>query len=590
MKDGLAAEAYLLPYFAGRDSCDDAEGKAARATGFPIWNARELPEENAALQLIRLRRTARDYATRGYFPVALDGNALYLATCRATPAFFADTQQSYAPLSCRFVIASPKRLHAARVLAFRDKAADSAAHALLKKSPHASAYRPAFGKRLYEKILAAAMLACLFLSWEDFYAALSYAAFATFSLALTLKTGLFVIGTRAFRRAAREEATGDDDALPVYSVIVPLYREAAVVPSLVAALRRLRYPPEKLDLHLLAEEDDAETQDALAKEELPGYMSITTIPPSEPRTKPKACNFALPFLRGERVTIFDAEDDPHPDHLRAAAAAFASDEKKSLYALQGRLHFSNARDNYLTHWFALEYAAHFDALLWGMQRLDLPVALGGTSNHFRYRDLTSMGGWDPYNVTEDADVGMRVYRRRKKTRVLFAVTEERAPKEVAIWLKQRSRWIKGHLQTSMVHSRKPRAVVKRMGIWRFLGMHAFLSMPAAVYLLFPWPLAAWGWNVGACDFSGWCERASGGISFHAGMALLVTGTALQSAMGVYAHCRFKGAWRRDAKGCANAALMPLYTLFLVPAAYMALRDLILAPYKWNKTPHEAPPP
>ncbi len=209
--------------------------------------------------------------------------------------------------------------------------------------------------------------------------------------------------------AANNRIGSPPTELPIYTIICALYREAAVVQNLVAAIRALDYPPEKLDVKFVLEADDTETRDALATLDLGPPFEIITAPPIGPRTKPKALNVALPLARGSYTVVFDAEDVPEPDQLRRAVAAFmAADDR--LACLQASLTIDNTADNWLARMFTANYAGQFDVFLPGLAALRLPFPLGGSSNHFRTAVLRKIGGWDPYNVTEDADLGIRLCR------------------------------------------------------------------------------------------------------------------------------------------------------------------------------------
>ena len=264
----------------------------------------------------------------------------------------------------------------------------------------------------------------------------------------------------------------DDARLPVYTVAVPLYREIAVLRQLTDALAALDYPPAKLDIRLLIEADDTAMQDALARMALPPHFSVTVIPPGFPRTKPRALNLALLEARGTFFTIFDAEDIPDPQQLRMAAARFLGGPKE-LGCLQARLVIDHAEEGVLPGLFALEYAGLFEVLNPGLLQFQLPIMLGGTSNHFRTEALRTVGGWDAWNVTEDADLGFRLVRAGYRIGDLPSDTREEAPVSIPAWLKQRSRWIKGYIQTLVTHSRAPMRLAREAGL---AATFAFLSL------------------------------------------------------------------------------------------------------------------
>lgn len=235
-----------------------------------------------------------------------------------------------------------------------------------------------------------------------------------------------------------------DADLPTYTVLVPLYREARVVPALLAHLASLDYPASKLEVLLLVEEDDHETLAAVQAAKPPAYFTLLTLPPGQPRTKPKALNVGLLFARGEFLVVYDAEDRPEPDQLKKAVVAFRKGSEH-LTCVQAALNYYNREENSLTRLFAMEYAHWFDYLLPGLFQLGLPMPLGGTSNHFRTERLRQLGGWDPFNVTEDADLGLRMAGRGLTVAVLNSTTWEEAPHHLTAWIRQRSRWIKGYM-------------------------------------------------------------------------------------------------------------------------------------------------
>ncbi|MBN8621044.1 MAG: glycosyltransferase, partial [Anaerolineae bacterium] len=287
------------------------------------------------------------------------------------------------------------------------------------------------------------------------------------------------------RRATRAQVEALDDAeLPIYSILVPVYKEPEVVPRLLKALSRIDYPREKLDVLLLMEEDDHETI-AKAKEAAPpSFFRFILVPESLPRTKPKACNYGLRFCRGKYVTIYDAEDIPEPDQLKKAVAAFKSGDE-SLVCVQAALNYFNADENYLTRMFTLEYTYWFDSLLPGLDRLKLPIPLGGTSNHFRLDLLMKLGAWDPFNVTEDADLGIRAAMNGYTVGVIQSTTYEEANNAYRNWLRQRSRWIKGYMQTWLVHNRNPLRLLRGVGLRDWLSYNFFIGGTFAIFLINP---------------------------------------------------------------------------------------------------------
>lgn len=377
---------------------------------------------------------------------------------------------------------------------------------------------------------------------------------------------------------ADDIALADED-LPIYSVIVALYREAASVPGLVASLKALDYPQEKLDVKFVLERDDHDTWQAIDSLQLGPPFTILFSADAGPRTKPKALNTALPFATGDFVAVYDAEDRPDPVQLKQALRAFAAGDR-GLACVQARLTIDNAADNCLTRLFAAEYAGLFDVFLPGIAAWRLPLPLGGSSNHFRTSILRSVGAWDPYNVTEDADLGMRLARHRYHTTVIASTTYEEAPARLAPWLKQRTRWFKGWMQTWLVHMRHP------LRLWRDLGTGGFLAfqllvggtvLAALVHSVF---LLAFGWQLARGGV--WTSRFEPADIFF----LLLYGATFAAGYAISALVALVGLRRRQLTSCAWVLLlMPFHWMLLSIAAWRALLHLIIRPYQWEKTEH-----
>ncbi len=305
------------------------------------------------------------------------------------------------------------------------------------------------------------------------------------SMGYRMKAFLDALRAPAEIRVTDAEARSiPDSALPVYTVLVPAYREPEVIAHLIAAIDALEYPREKLDVKLLLEMDDQATFDVARRSIKGSHIEIIRVPPSLPRTKPKACNYGLTQARGEFLTIFDAEDQPEPLQLRQAAVALAGTEP-SVACLQAKLVYRNANQNMLTRWFTTEYAMWFSQLLPGLVAQGAPIPLGGTSNHFRRDILERVGGWDAFNVTEDADLGVRLHRLGYSTRVLDSTTYEEANSDFVNWIKQRSRWYKGYMQTWLVHMRDPRRLYRALGPRAFLGFNLFVLGTPLLALINP---------------------------------------------------------------------------------------------------------
>ena len=369
-----------------------------------------------------------------------------------------------------------------------------------------------------------------------------------------------------------------DHALPRYTILVPLYKEAAVVEHLRDALEALDYPRAKLDIKLLIEADDHETREAIERLAPGPVYDIVIAPPGHPRTKPRALNIGLASARGALLTVYDAEDDPDPLQLRCAAAAFAQGPQ-DLACLQCPLAIDNARDSWLAGLFALDYASLFEVLDPSLARLRLPIPLGGTTNHFRIEALRRLQGWDAWNVKEDADMGVRLARMGYGVATLDAPTWEEAPAKLPAWLAQRRRWMKGWMQTLIVHLRQPRRLVRELGAMRAAALVAMLAGGVLGPLVGPLYVALF------------IHDGVWGSLFRPVTALETLASALWCVIAVVGALVMVapmviGARRRKLGGMLKLLLLlPAYNILLGLAAAMALVDLFRRPHHWAKTTH-----
>lgn len=517
------------------------------------------------------------------FPGSLVTGLAPLALGSVAPCVLAPRGRAIADLLdgahgiARPAITSPTHLRAAVFAAIPGPVADHAAHDLRRRAPERATPRePAVWWLL---LLALALLAALCLCAslpEPLVRAATLAGQFLFLGMTTVRLAALAIPAPVSADASVRPLADAD--LPVYTVLVPLHREAAVVPRLIRALAGLDYPPAKLDIKLLIEADDAETAASLAAIPLPARFEIIVVPPGAPRTKPRALNVALPLARGVLLTVYDAEDVPEPGQLRLAAALFAR-LPDSTACLQGRLVIDNAGDSRLARAFALEYAGLFDVLNPALARCGLPVPLGGTSMHLRTGVLRALGGWDAWNVTEDADLGMRLALAGYTVGDLPSTTFEEAPFRLAPWLAQRTRWLKGLIQTSLTHGRHPLANAHSLG-----GLEAFCALalvPGTVVsaLVYPVCLAATVWAILIQDIP---IAATFHDNLVTGLAITLFGTGLAALiLPALLGCARRG-WRDLARA---APWMPVYFLMVSAAAWLALIELLRAPDRWNKTQH-----
>lgn len=400
----------------------------------------------------------------------------------------------------------------------------------------------------------------------------------TYGATLLFKCIVFAAGTKPLADDAPTPDV-DEHSLPVYTVLIPMYMERESLPGMLEAMQRMDYPQSKLDIKLVLESDDRETLEAAYALKPRYHFDIIRVPPAKLRTKPRACNYALRFARGTYVTIFDADDRPERSQLKKAVQAFRS-SPPDVACLQARLNYYNANDNWLTRFFSLEYTILFHFMLYGLQRLGIPIPLGGTSNHIVLDKLRELGEWDPYNVTEDADLGTRMAAQGYRTVMLDSYTMEEAPNRVMPWIRQRSRWIKGYMQTWLVHMRRPGELFSKLGWKGFTGFQFFIGLSCFTFLTAPlvWLLsllwvgsmAAWH-NIAFPDWLAW---------------LTVINLSLNFLTHWYfaAYCAF--LYRRHIAAMAwSAMIYPFYLVLHTVASYRAIWQIIVKPHFWDKTMH-----
>lgn len=406
------------------------------------------------------------------------------------------------------------------------------------------------------------------------------AFFTIFYLASTVYRALLIdISLRGNRDMVieQEELLPPGGEWPRYVVLVPLYQEGDILRDLVAGLRKLDYPSDKLEIRLLVEEDDEETKAAAAQLDPGPPFVVFPIPVSYPRTKPKACNVALEDATGDYLVIFDAEDRPDPDQLKKAAVAF-SRVHENVVCIQAKLNFYNPHQNFLTKCFTSEYATWFDLCLPGLDYLRAPIPLGGTSNHFRLDILKEAGGWDEYNVTEDCDLGLRLFSRGWRTRILDSTTWEQACPKLGNWIRQRSRWVKGYLQTYSVHLRNPVKTTCGLGIFNNIHYHLLIGGTAFSQLINPlyWSLAVL-WL---------CTRSTAFSAFFPGPIFVMAALCLFVGNFLFAYTSSIACVRRGRGDIAiYGLLMPIYWILMSIAAWKGFIQLLRNPHYWEKTKH-----
>jgi cellulose synthase/poly-beta-1,6-N-acetylglucosamine synthase-like glycosyltransferase len=480
-----------------------------------------------------------------------------------------------------FSIASPNAVRGAICHHFAPSLVLHAVEGLASRHPGMSARaRPALWQRLVVLVGTIAILTALALAPVETIWVVTLALAVLFvpliGFRLVAAYGLVRRGNDGGRAPY---ARVPDHDLPIYTLLVPLYREAHNAPSLVESLTRLDYPAAKLDIKLILEAVDQATIAAARALHLPGNVEIVVVPALHPRTKPKALNYALPLARGEYVVIYDAEDRPERGQLRHALDAFRTGPP-DLAAVQARLNLYNASDNWLTRQFTIEYCALFDGLLPALDRLKLPIPLGGTSNHFRVSALNWLMAWDPFNVTEDADLGMRLARNGYRCQMLRSTTYEEAPEHVMIWLRQRTRWLKGYVQTWHVHMRVPGALWRELGPRGFVAFQIMVGGTVLSALAHPWFYVLAGLELAGGGMLARPESLFGWPFWLIAWFDLSAGYIASMGLGLLA-VRRRG-YRALLK---QIPLMPFYWLLISAAAYRALWQFMTARFEWEKTEH-----
>ncbi len=462
----------------------------------------------------------------------------------------------------------------------RARLLDQAVNGLLEQDPMRSAAMPLMGwqRPALWSALIALVLGALF--WP-LATAVTIVGLSTAAYVFTMLDRVMI-----FREglAARAIMITDDEAraipesqLPRYTILVPAYREPEIIGNLIDAMAAMDYPRSKLQILLLLEADDDVTVDAARRHPRADLIEIVAVPPALPRTKPKACNYGLAFATGDIVTIYDAEDRPDVLQLRRVVAVFdrVADD---IVCVQARLAFFNGHQNLLTGWFTAEYGLWFGFLLPGMMRSDTPIPLGGTSNHLRANALRELGAWDPFNVTEDADLGLRIAAKGYATAVVESVTLEEANSDVINWIRQRSRWYKGYLQTWLVEMRRPRALLRTLGPRAFIRFNLILggTPVVAVLNLFFW-LITLLWFLGQPTAVGALFPA---FVYFPALACLVLGNLATIYMNLI-------ALREDDRSdlLVPALTVPAFWVLMSVAAAKGLYQLIRQPSYWEKTVH-----
>lgn len=538
-------------------------------------------------------------ADEGWLPWRSHGEVLVIATCTPpTPELLARAARQHGVAHVEAVATTDWDITQAVQSQFRDQLL----HRSAEQFAHQHAARSAkYGLVGWQKLVPAVVGAVLLAGLITDLRVTALVVFALANLGFAVNVVFKVVAAMRAPSVARAESRRHheldvrrggpadplpDEDLPVYTVLVPAYHEANVVAEVIEHIGALDYPTSKLDVLVLLEEDDPQTLAAAKAAAPPEYVRILVVPRGSPQTKPRACNYGLAFARGRYTVIFDAEDRPDPDQLRVAVAAFRRDDDERAHGLtpdrplvcvQAALNYFNADYNVLTRLFAVEYAHWFDAMLPGMDGMRVPIPLGGTSNHFDTLALQQVGAWDPYNVTEDADLGLRVDAAGFRVGTIDSVTWEEATSRLGPWIRQRTRWIKGYMMTAAVNLRHPYAWLRAAGPRGTLTMLGLVLGTPLAFLAYPVALALTAWTLltgtgPTGSLPSWLELA--------GMLNMLVATSFMVLVSGMA------AWRRYSwRIAAFALLSPLYWCGHAIAAWRAAWQVMGDPHRWEKTPH-----
>ena len=558
----------------GLASEEEVAAALAEQAGLPRLDA--LPPLDAEGAALAARLPARLALRHRAVPVAAWGGITLVATAR--PEGAADLLRTLPPaLRPARAVAAPAAAVEARIAAVHGPALARRAECRAPAGQSCRGWRTSRAGALVTGLGLAALLAAALAPAATLQAAtLAGLAAMAANLSLRIAALLALRPPRAPPFDSPRARRPPSGRLPPVTVLVPLHREPEVVPALIARMARLDYPRAALEVMLVVEAGDAATRAAIAATPRPPWMREVPVPEGAPKTKPRAMNYALALARGELVAVYDAEDAPAPDQLLRAAARFAH-AGPDLACLQGRLDFYNASRNWIARLFAVEYATWFRLVLPGLARLGLVIPLGGTTLFFRRAALEAAGAWDAHNVTEDADLGVRLARCGYRAEILDVTTLEEANAAPLAWVRQRSRWMKGYMMTWAVHAARPRALARDLGRRRAAGVHLLFGGAILDALFKPvmWSTVALAW--------GWDHPVARGLPEGAGPALALAmpaltllGWAVAWAACAAPHHRRLRPW---------IPLQELYYPMATLAALKALVELVARPFHWDKTPH-----
>jgi cellulose synthase/poly-beta-1,6-N-acetylglucosamine synthase-like glycosyltransferase len=549
--------------------------------GLPLVRDIERMRTNVDIDLIG-KMTYEEVISNEFMPFSLAQGNLVIATSHPQNAVaHAFARERFGAETIAELLISDLDLTLVASRTFRDSMIDNAVMKNFHRNPEQSARRVFTGEQIL--VCGAILAAGVVWGYFDIRSMLIaiIALLQVFFLAsVAFKVVLSIAGAQneiSQPISANEIAALRDEDLPMYTVLVPVYKEPEVVGQLIGGLKNIDYPQHKLDVMLLLEEDDVKTLQAAKDARPPANWRFIVVPNRQPRTKPKACNYGLEFAHGDYLVIYDAEDIPEPSQLKMAVCAFRKNTSDYV-CFQAALNYFNATENVLTRMFTLEYSYWFDYLIPGLDRLNLPIPLGGTSNHFDVAKLRKLGGWDPFNTTEDADLGIRASAEKYRVGFINSTTFEEANANLGNWIRQRSRWVKGYMQTFLVYWRHPVELIRTIGLKNFLAFNLFIGGTPLTFLASP-PL----WAL----FVYWLLTRSHAVEPlfpDAVLYLALANLLIGNFLGIYLNM-IAIYLRKNYALMPYALLNPLYWLLHSIAAYKALGQLFTKPFYWEKTQH-----
>ncbi len=428
---------------------------------------------------------------------------------------------------------------------------------------------------------------------------------------LIILVRVFVKSSKIIEITDSESNVFPDYKLPIVTILLPLYKEKRTLQYLLESILQSNYPKSKLDIRFLIEHDDTETLRSILslsdnwnrieeiefnKYGIPKKIKVLDKASIEidyifkgVRTKPNALNVGLKNAKGDMLIIYDAEDRPNPNEMRKMAKYMM--ENPEIACVQARLSYYNADQSLLTKLFTIEYIQHFLVMLPEYFSMKHIIPLGGTSNFFRVEVLRDLNGWDPMNVTEDADLGIRLARRGYLTVPMNVITWEEAPPGIYYWIRQRVRWNKGYLYTLVRLFRHPLQLMRDVGFKSTISIVHLLSYPIiSIITLVGWVFFSLYWLdwfgiVAVQPLADWIHEAfeSSPPLFYMSLLTLAFGVFYNTFVGL------EGLFRQQdgyALGKVKYIFFtPLYLLLHGISAVIATVELVLKPNVWHKTPH-----